>query len=61
MVALLKIFLDLQGNHKGLPLHLSINLSRTQPKNENLMKTEDKIRNQLATNPIIIYMKGIPS
>lgn len=25
------------------------------------MKTEDKIRNQLATNPIIIYMKGIPS
>jgi monothiol glutaredoxin len=25
------------------------------------MKTEDKIRNQLATNPIIIYMKGIPT
>jgi monothiol glutaredoxin len=25
------------------------------------MKTEDKIRNQLATNPIIIYMKGIPA
>jgi monothiol glutaredoxin len=25
------------------------------------MKTEDKIRHQLATNPIIIYMKGIPS
>lgn len=25
------------------------------------MKTEDKIRNQLATNPIIIYMKGVPS
>ena len=25
------------------------------------MKTEDKIHNQLATNPIIIYMKGIPA
>ena len=25
------------------------------------MKTEDKIRNQLANNPIIIYMKGIPA
>jgi monothiol glutaredoxin len=25
------------------------------------MKTEDKIRHQLATNPIIIYMKGIPA
>jgi monothiol glutaredoxin len=25
------------------------------------MKTEDKIRNQLAANPIIIYMKGIPT
>ncbi len=25
------------------------------------MKTEDKIRHQLATNPIIIYMKGIPT
>lgn len=25
------------------------------------MKTEDKIRNQLAANPIIIYMKGIPA
>ncbi len=25
------------------------------------MKTEDKIRNQLATNPIIIYMKGVPT
>jgi monothiol glutaredoxin len=25
------------------------------------MKTEDKIRNQLADNPIIIYMKGIPT
>jgi len=25
------------------------------------MKTEDKIRNQLATHPIILYMKGIPS
>jgi monothiol glutaredoxin len=25
------------------------------------MKTEDKIRNQLATNPIILYMKGIPA
>ncbi len=25
------------------------------------MKTEDKIYNQLATNPIIIYMKGVPS
>jgi len=25
------------------------------------MKTEDKIRNQLATNSIIIYMKGIPA
>ena len=24
------------------------------------MKTEDKIRHQLATNPIIIYMKGVP-
>ena len=24
------------------------------------MKTEDKIRQQLATNPIILYMKGIP-
>lgn len=24
------------------------------------MKTEDKIRHQLATNPIILYMKGIP-
>lgn len=27
----------------------------------NLMKTEEKIRIQLATNPIIIYMKGIPT
>jgi monothiol glutaredoxin len=25
------------------------------------MKTEDKIRQQLASNPIIIYMKGIPA
>jgi monothiol glutaredoxin len=25
------------------------------------MTTEEKIRNQLATNPIIIYMKGIPT
>ena len=25
------------------------------------MKTEDKIRNQLATNPIILYMKGVPT
>jgi monothiol glutaredoxin len=25
------------------------------------MKTEEKIRNQLATNPIIIYMKGVPT
>ena len=25
------------------------------------MKTEDKIRHQLATNPIILYMKGIPA
>lgn len=25
------------------------------------MKTEDKIRNQLATNPIILYMKGVPA
>ena len=25
------------------------------------MNTEDKIRNQLATNPIIIYMKGVPT
>ncbi len=25
------------------------------------MKTEDKIHNQLANNPIIIYMKGIPA
>ena len=25
------------------------------------MKTEDKIHHQLATNPIIIYMKGIPA
>ena len=25
------------------------------------MKTEEKIRHQLATNPIIIYMKGIPT
>ena len=25
------------------------------------MKTEDKIHHQLATNPIIIYMKGIPT
>ena len=25
------------------------------------MKTKDKIRHQLATNPIIIYMKGIPT
>ena len=25
------------------------------------MKTEDKIRNQLAANPVIIYMKGIPA
>jgi monothiol glutaredoxin len=25
------------------------------------MNTEEKIRNQLATNPIIIYMKGIPT
>ncbi|MFA6051649.1 MAG: Grx4 family monothiol glutaredoxin [Methylobacter sp.] len=25
------------------------------------MKTEDKIRNQLAGNPIILYMKGIPA
>ncbi|MDO9106088.1 MAG: Grx4 family monothiol glutaredoxin [Methylovulum sp.] len=25
------------------------------------MKTEDKIRNQLAANPVIIYMKGVPS
>jgi len=25
------------------------------------MKTEDKIRQQLATNPIILYMKGIPA
>jgi monothiol glutaredoxin len=25
------------------------------------MKTEDKIRHQLATSPIIIYMKGIPA
>ena len=25
------------------------------------MKTEDKIRHQLATHPIILYMKGIPS
>ena len=25
------------------------------------MKTEDKIRKQLAENPIILYMKGIPS
>ncbi len=24
------------------------------------MKTEDKIRHQLATNPIILYMKGVP-
>ncbi|MDD5274171.1 MAG: Grx4 family monothiol glutaredoxin [Methylovulum sp.] len=24
------------------------------------MKTEDKIRQQLATNPIILYMKGVP-
>ena len=28
---------------------------------ERLMKTEEKIRIQLATNPIIIYMKGIPT
>jgi len=25
------------------------------------MKTEDKIRNQLAGNPIILYMKGVPT
>jgi monothiol glutaredoxin len=25
------------------------------------MKTEDKIRNQLETNPIILYMKGVPT
>jgi len=25
------------------------------------MNTEDKVRNQLATNPIIIYMKGVPT
>ena len=25
------------------------------------MNTEDKIHNQLATNPIIIYMKGVPT
>lgn len=25
------------------------------------MKTEDKIRNQLAANPIILYMKGVPA
>lgn len=25
------------------------------------MKTEDKIRQQLASNPIIIYMKGVPA
>ena len=25
------------------------------------MNTEDKIRHQLATNPIIIYMKGVPT
>ncbi|MGI1670201.1 MAG: Grx4 family monothiol glutaredoxin [Neptuniibacter sp.] len=24
------------------------------------MSTEDKIRNQLATNPILLYMKGTP-
>jgi monothiol glutaredoxin len=24
------------------------------------MKTEDQIREQLATNPVIIYMKGVP-
>jgi monothiol glutaredoxin len=29
--------------------------------NERLMNTEDKIRKQLAANPIIIYMKGIPT
>ncbi|MDP2904290.1 MAG: Grx4 family monothiol glutaredoxin, partial [Methylovulum sp.] len=27
---------------------------------ETIMKTEDKIREQLANNPIILYMKGIP-
>jgi len=25
------------------------------------MKTEDKIRKQLSENPIILYMKGVPS
>jgi monothiol glutaredoxin len=25
------------------------------------MNTEDKIRNQLATNPILLYMKGVPT
>ncbi|WP_262963970.1 Grx4 family monothiol glutaredoxin [Methylobacter psychrophilus] len=25
------------------------------------MKTEDKIRHQLATNPVILYMKGVPA
>ena len=25
------------------------------------MKTEDKIQHQLATNPVIIYMKGVPA
>jgi len=30
-------------------------------KNGNLMKTEDKIRNQLASHPVILYMKGVPS
>ena len=29
--------------------------------NERLMKTEEKIRKQLAENPIILYMKGIPA
>ncbi len=24
------------------------------------MKTEDKIRRQIAENPVILYMKGVP-
>ncbi len=50
------------GRAKAKPIvqsHLPAN--HTTHKNERLMKTEEKIQKQLADNPIIIYMKGVPT